>query len=121
MKVGVSASGKDLNARVDNRFGRCPWFLVVESDSLKFAALENRHADEEMGAGVAAARDLIDAHVDTVISGQVGPRAYEVLRATNIDNLPGFRRRYGARCPGKAQEGRSPKDGSEGFLIQFMG
>ncbi len=85
MKVGVSASGRDLNARVDNRFGRCPWFLVVESDSLKFAAIENRHADEEMGAGVAAARDLIDAHVDTVISGQVGPRAYEVLKATDID------------------------------------
>lgn len=85
MKVGVSASGRDLNARVDNRFGRCNWFLVVESDSLEFTIHENRHADEEMGAGVAAARDLIDQDVDAVISGQVGPKAYEVLKATNID------------------------------------
>ena len=85
MKVGVSASGRDLNARVDDRFGRCPWFLVVDSESLEFNAFENRHAQEGMGAGMAAAKDLIDAHVDAVISGHVGPKAYEVLKALNID------------------------------------
>jgi predicted Fe-Mo cluster-binding NifX family protein len=85
MRIGVSATGRDLNARVDDRFGRCPWFLVVDTDSLEFDALENRHAKEGMGAGMAAAKDLIDAHVDAVISGQVGPKAYEVLKTLNID------------------------------------
>ena len=85
MRVGVSATGKDLNARVDNRFGRCPWLLVVDSGSLEFNAFENGHAQEGMGAGMGAAKDLIDAHVDAVISGQVGPKAYEVLKAVNID------------------------------------
>lgn len=85
MKVGVSATGMDLSARVDDRFGRCPWFLVVDSDSMDFTAIENRHAEEETGAGMAAAKDLIDAQVDAVISGQVGPKAYEVLKALNID------------------------------------
>ena len=85
MKVGVSATGRDLNARVDNRFGRCPWLLVVDSGSLEFNAFENGHAQEGMGAGMGAAKDLIDAHVDAVISGQVGPKAYEVLKAVNID------------------------------------
>ncbi len=85
MKVGISATGGDLNARVDDRFGRCPWFLVVDSDSLKFTALENRHAEEGMGAGMAAAKDLIDVRVDAVISGRLGPKAYEVLKADNID------------------------------------
>jgi len=85
MRIGVSATGKDLNARVDDRFGRCPWFLVVDSDSLEFNAFENRHAQEAMGAGMAAAKELIDEHVDVVISGQVGPRAYEVLESLRID------------------------------------
>jgi len=85
MKVGVSASGRDLNARVDDRFGRCPWFLVVDSGSLEFNAFENGHAQEGMGAGMAAAKDLVDEHVDAVISGQVGPKAYEVLKAMDID------------------------------------
>ena len=85
MRIGVSATGRDLNARVDDRFGRCPWFLVVDTDSLEFEAVENRHAQEGMGAGMAAAKDLIDEHVDAVISGQVGPKAYEVLKAMNID------------------------------------
>jgi predicted Fe-Mo cluster-binding NifX family protein len=85
MRVGVSATGGDLNARVDDRFGRCPWFLIVDTDSLEFNVLQNRHAEEGMGAGMGAAKDLIDAHVDAVISGQVGPKAYEVLRALSID------------------------------------
>jgi predicted Fe-Mo cluster-binding NifX family protein len=85
MRVGISANGGDLNSKVGDRFGRCLWFLVVDSDSLEFEALENRHAQEGMGAGMAAAKDLIDAHVDAVISGQVGPKAYEILKAVGID------------------------------------
>jgi predicted Fe-Mo cluster-binding NifX family protein len=85
MRVGVSASGRDLNARVDDRFGRCSWFLVVDTDSLEFNVHENRHAEEAMGAGVAAAKDLIDERVEAVISGQVGPKAYEILKAVGID------------------------------------
>ncbi len=85
MKVGISATGSDLTARVDDRFGRCRWFLIVDSDLLEFTALENRHAEEAMGAGVAAAKDLIDERVEAIISGQVGPKAYEVLKAVGID------------------------------------
>jgi predicted Fe-Mo cluster-binding NifX family protein len=85
VKVGVSASGRDLNAQVDGRFGRCPWFLVVDSDSLEFTIIENRHAEEATGAGMVAAKDLIDVCIDAVISGQVGPKAYEVLKAGDID------------------------------------
>jgi predicted Fe-Mo cluster-binding NifX family protein len=85
MRVGISATGGDLSSKVDARFGRCPWFLVVDSDSLEFEAVENRHAEEGMGAGMGAAKDLIDASIDAVISGQVGPKAYEVLKAGNID------------------------------------
>ena len=34
---------------------------------------------------MAAAKDLVDVRVDAVISGQVGPKAYEVLKAVNVD------------------------------------
>ena len=70
---------------MDGRFGRCPWFLVVDTDSLEFNALQNPHAQEGMGAGMAAAKDIIDEDGDAVISGRVGPKAYEVLRALKID------------------------------------
>lgn len=85
MRVGISATGEDLNAQVDSRFGRCPWFLVVDSESLEFNAFKNRHAQEGMGAGMAAAKDLVDEQIDVVISGQVGPKAYAVLKAVDID------------------------------------
>jgi len=85
MRVGISATGRDLNSKVDDRFGRCPWFLVVDGDSLEFEAVENRHAEEGMGAGMGAAKDLIDERVEAIISGQVGPKAYEILKAVGID------------------------------------
>jgi predicted Fe-Mo cluster-binding NifX family protein len=41
-KIAVSASGPDLEARVDPRFGRAPYFLLINPDTLEFEALANQ-------------------------------------------------------------------------------
>jgi predicted Fe-Mo cluster-binding NifX family protein len=41
MKVAVTAQGKDLGDQVDPRFGRCPYFLVVDTDTMVAEAIEN--------------------------------------------------------------------------------
>ena len=33
MKVAVSFTGKDLTAQIDPRFGRCGYFIIVETDN----------------------------------------------------------------------------------------
>ena len=80
MKVAVSAAGDNLNADVDRRFGRCSWFLFVDTESFHYEALENKHADANSGAGTSCAQFVLEREVDAVISGQVGPNAYEVLK-----------------------------------------
>ena len=84
MKVVVSATGDNLSAHVDRRFGRCPWFLFVDSESLKCEAVLNESADAASGAGTACAQLALEKEVDAVISGQVGPNAYEVLRQAGV-------------------------------------
>lgn len=84
MKVAISATGDHLNADVDRRFGRCPWFLLVDTGSLESEAIENKHADAYSGAGTSTAQLVLEKEVDAVISGQVGPNAYEVLKQGGV-------------------------------------
>ena len=84
MKVGISATGDNLNASVDRRFGRCPWFLFIDIESLEYEAVENKSADAASGAGTACAQLMLDKEVDAVISGQVGLNAYQVLKQGGV-------------------------------------
>ena len=38
MKVAVSSNGNNLDARLDPRFGRCAFFLVINPDDMSFEA-----------------------------------------------------------------------------------
>jgi len=41
MKIAVSASSPELDSSVDPRFGRCPYFLIVDPETMEFEAVEN--------------------------------------------------------------------------------
>jgi len=84
MKLAISSSGNSLNANVDRRFGRCPWFLFVDTETLRCEVVENKSADVSSGAGTVCAQLVLEREVDAVVSGQVGPNAYEVLRQGEI-------------------------------------
>ena len=34
MKIAISSTGQTLDSTVDARFGRCPYFLIVDPDTL---------------------------------------------------------------------------------------
>ena len=87
MKVAVSATGSNLNTTVDRRFGRCPWFLFVNAESLQYEAIENKNADDASGAGTACAQLVLEHDAEAVISGQVGPNAFEALKQGGVKIL----------------------------------
>ena len=80
MKVAISATGDNMSANVDRRFGWCPWFLFVDTESLQCEVVENRNAYDASGVGTACAQLVLEKEVDAVISGQVGPNAHQVLK-----------------------------------------
>jgi len=89
MKICVSSTGKDLDAPIDPRFGRCQYFLVVDVDSMAFEVVSNESAVASGGAGVQAGQSVARAGVDAVITGNIGPNAYQTLKAAGIKVITG--------------------------------
>ena len=89
MKVAVSSNGKNLNAQLDPRFGRCAYFLVVNPDDMSFEAFNNESAVQGGGAGIQAAQFLASQGVQVVITGNCGPNAVQTLSAAGIELFGG--------------------------------
>ena len=91
MKVAIATSGNNLDSQVSPVFGRAPWFLLVESETEEFEAVENKFAQTARGAGVAASQEIVNRQVQAVIGGNFGPNAYHVLSGAGIKiyNLTG--------------------------------
>jgi len=87
MKIAISADGEKLSDNVSEFFGRCPYFIFVETEggkSVKNEALENEVAGQSGGAGIATANLMADRNVEVVIAKSVGPRAMDVLNQFKI-------------------------------------
>jgi predicted Fe-Mo cluster-binding NifX family protein len=52
MKIGVSAIGGSLDSQIDPRFGRCRYFLIVDSETMELEAVSNKGAIASGGAGI---------------------------------------------------------------------
>ena len=85
MKLLVTVSGEEgLEAEVDSRFGRAPYFLFVDTESMEHTIQENKATGESSGAGVAAAQEVLDEKVQGVIAGNFGPKAFNSLKASQV-------------------------------------
>jgi predicted Fe-Mo cluster-binding NifX family protein len=89
MKIAVSSEGQTLEAAIDPRFGRCAYYLVVETDSMSFEALENPNMELGGGAGIQSARLISQEGVTFLLTGNCGPNAYETLEAAGIGVITG--------------------------------
>ncbi len=89
MKVSVSSTGSTLDASVDPRFGRCSYFVVVDTDDMSFEAVENNNAALGTGAGVQSAQLVAESGATTVLTGNCGPKAHKTLTAAGIDVVVG--------------------------------
>lgn len=87
MKIAISSMSDKLEGKVSDIFGRCAYFLIVEA-SLKDIKLvdviENKSIDQRGGAGVSTAQLVAEQNVQAVITGNVGPRASEILEQFKI-------------------------------------
>lgn len=82
MKIAISSSGKDMESRVHEFFGRSPNFIIATLENGKIAGtvvIENTVTDQTRGAGTSSAKIVADQGVYAVIAGNVGPRAMEVF------------------------------------------
>jgi predicted Fe-Mo cluster-binding NifX family protein len=89
VKICVSARGNNLEAQLDPRFGRCEYFVIVDSETMQFEVLPNMAAVATGGAGIQAAQTIANRGVKVVITGNVGPNAFGALSAAGIEIITG--------------------------------
>ena len=89
MKIAITASGLTLDANLDPRFGRCAYFLVVDTNTMEFEAVENPNVALGGGAGIQSAQLMAAKDVKFVLTGNCGPNAHETLSAAGIGVIPG--------------------------------
>ena len=89
MKIAVSSSGKDLDSQVDPRFGRCAYFVIMETDDMGFEAFNNENIALGGGAGIQSAQFVASKGAKAVITGNVGPNAVQTLSAAGVEVFVG--------------------------------
>jgi predicted Fe-Mo cluster-binding NifX family protein len=84
MKVCITAQGATPDSLTDERFGRAPYFVFMDTVTGNSDAIANPYAGGGGGVGPKAAQLLIEHGATVVITGQVGGNAQEVLAAGGI-------------------------------------
>lgn len=89
MKIVVTSTGPELSSAADPRFGRCGYFIVVDTDSMDFTAHSNASSSAMGGAGIQAGQFASSLGAEVIVTGAVGPNAARVLSAAGMKVFTG--------------------------------
>jgi len=89
MKICITAQGKDTESQVDPRFGRCQNFIIVDTDTGESKIMDNTNKDGMGGVGIQSGQMMAENGVKAVLTGNVGPNAFQTLRAAGIQIITG--------------------------------
>lgn len=84
LKILVSSNGEKSTDLLDSRFGRCDYFQIYDTEKDEYKVLENKGNSSPQGAGVAASQQAIDQEVDIIITGKLGPNAFNLISNSDI-------------------------------------
>jgi predicted Fe-Mo cluster-binding NifX family protein len=84
-KIAVTCEEPSLDSRIDPRFGRAAGFLIVDPETMTFEYISNG-ASQVMaqGAGIQAAENIARSGAKVLLTGYVGPKAFQGLNAAGI-------------------------------------
>lgn len=89
MKICVTSEGVNLDSKIDPRFGRCQYFIIADADTLEFEAVGNPNIESMGGAGIQSAQLVASKKIKAVLTGNVGPNAFQALQAAGIEVFTG--------------------------------
>jgi len=89
MKIAVTSTGPTLDDNVEARFGRCQYFLIIDTDTMQSEALENPNIALGGGAGIQSAQLMSEKGVIAVLTGNCGPNAFNVFGQAGIQVIVG--------------------------------
>ena len=85
MLIAVTAKTSDPGSEIDPRFGRAPYFHLIDTETGETNIIENSQSLEAVqGAGIQAAETITNRNAEAVLTGHCGPKAFQVLSAAGV-------------------------------------
>ena len=85
MKLAITAKGPTLASEVDLRFGRAPYIIIVDPDTLEYEFCDNiSNVNAFKGAGIQTATMIHNKGAEVLMTGYCGPKAFQIIETANI-------------------------------------
>ncbi|MEA1978933.1 MAG: NifB/NifX family molybdenum-iron cluster-binding protein [Chloroflexota bacterium] len=84
MQLAISGETPQFETQLERRFGRCAYFIIVDTETRAWESFPNPAVEARGGAGTQAAQFLANQGVEAVVSGHFGPNAFTALDAASI-------------------------------------
>ncbi len=87
MKIAITSSGNSVESTLDQRFGRCKYFIIHDMASKALEIIPNPNEHEEGGAGPASVQLVASRGVEKIVSGEFGAKIKSLLDSLKIQMI----------------------------------
>jgi predicted Fe-Mo cluster-binding NifX family protein len=87
MKIAITSTGNTFTSKLDQRFGRCSWFVFFDTESQGVEFLPNPFKDAEEGSGTSTISLLTERKAKKIISGEFGIKVKPLLDSHQIQMI----------------------------------
>ena len=84
MKVAITSTGNSPDSKLDNRFGRCSYFVVFDTENKATEFIPNPNKENIEGAGPASVQLVASKGAKKVISGEFGAKVKSLFDSLQI-------------------------------------
>ncbi len=86
VKIAVTSVDGTMEGKVDERFGRCRKIIIYDPETQTIEAVDNKtNMRLPQGADIQTAQNILNAGARALISGHLGPKAFQVFSAAGIE------------------------------------
>ncbi|HNZ44029.1 MAG: Dinitrogenase iron-molybdenum cofactor [Bacteroidetes bacterium ADurb.Bin408] len=87
MKIAITSTGNTLDSNIDQRFGRCEYFVLFDKETNAVEFLPNPYKNAEDGAGPASVELIASRNVNKIISGEFGIKIKSLIDSLKIQMI----------------------------------
>ena len=87
MKIAITSTGNTLASKIDERFGRCSYFVVYDTESKATEFIPNPNKEAENGAGPASVQLVASRNVEKIVSGEFGMKIKSLVDSLKIQMI----------------------------------
>jgi predicted DNA-binding protein (UPF0251 family)/predicted Fe-Mo cluster-binding NifX family protein len=86
MKIAITSTDGTLEGKVDERFGRARNIIVYDVETKEHSVIDNAvNVNAAQGAGIQTAQSVVRSGAKVVISGHMGPKAFQVIQMAGLE------------------------------------